>query len=69
MRVQLNDQEDVFIWNDLHQNGKFSVHSLYLALISSGIVETNKVFWWLKVHLKIIFFMWYIYKEVIFDKR
>jgi hypothetical protein len=45
----------VFIWNDLHQNGKFSVHSLYLALISSGIVETNKVFWWLKVHLKIIF--------------
>jgi hypothetical protein len=61
VHVQLNNQEDVFIWN-LHQNGQFFVHSLYLTLINSGIVDTNKV------PLKIKIFMWYMYKEVVLTK-
>jgi hypothetical protein len=40
MDVHLNDSNDVFKWN-LHQNGQYSVHSLYLALINNGVVQRN----------------------------
>jgi hypothetical protein len=39
--VQLVDSEDVFHWN-LHQHGQFTVHSMYLALINNGFVDTNR---------------------------
>jgi hypothetical protein len=58
----------VFIWN-IHENGNFFVHSLYLALINNGIVETNEVLWRLKAPLKIKMLMWYIYKEVVLIKN
>jgi hypothetical protein len=45
MHVKLNEQAD-----NLHQNGKITVRSLYLALISNGVAHMNKR---LKVHLKI----------------
>jgi hypothetical protein len=54
MHVRLNDQADVFIWN-LHQNGQYTVKSLYLALISNGVANINKQLWKLKVLLKINF--------------
>jgi hypothetical protein len=40
MNVQLNDSNDIFKWN-LHQNGQYSVHSLYLALINNRVVQRN----------------------------
>jgi hypothetical protein len=67
VHVQLNNREDVFIWN-LHQIGQFFVHSLYLALVNNRIVDTNKVPWRLKVPMKIKIFMWYMYKEVVLTK-
>ena len=40
--VQLSQGSDVFRWN-LHGNGKFSVDSMYRALIQSGVaVDNNK---------------------------
>jgi hypothetical protein len=35
MHVRLNTNKDVFLWN-LHQHENFSVHSMYLALITMG---------------------------------
>jgi hypothetical protein len=56
MNVQLNDNADVFEWN-LHQNGLYSVHSLYTTLINNGIVQTNKIVWKMNIPLKIKIFM------------
>jgi hypothetical protein len=62
MHVRLNDQADVFRWN-LHQNGQYTVKSLYLALINTGVTNMNKQLWKLKVPLKIKIFMWYLKKR------
>jgi hypothetical protein len=67
IHVRLNDQVDVFLWN-LHQNGKYTIHSLYLALINNGITHMNKQLWRLKVPLKIKIFMWYMKKEAVLTK-
>jgi hypothetical protein len=67
MAVRLNNNDDVIRWK-LHQHGKYSVHSLYLALISNGMIERNKMLWRLKVPLKIKIFMWYMKKEVVLTK-
>jgi hypothetical protein len=67
LHVRLNYQKDVFIWN-LHQNGIYIVHSLYLALINNGIANINKQLWRVKIPLKIKIFMWYMKKEVILMK-
>jgi hypothetical protein len=56
MHVRHNAQADVFVWN-LHQNGQYKVKSLYMALISNGVVHMNKQLWKLKVSLKIKIFM------------
>jgi hypothetical protein len=42
--VQLADSEDVFRWN-LHQNGQFTVHLMYVALINNGFADTNRKMW------------------------
>jgi hypothetical protein len=67
MHVRLKDQADVFIWN-LHQNGQYTIKSLYLALISNDVINMNKQLWKLKVPLKIKFFMWYLKREVVLTK-
>jgi hypothetical protein len=67
MEVRLNNNADLFYWN-LHQHGKFSVHSMYLALINNGTVIRNYIIWRLKISLKIKIFMWYMYKEVVSTK-
>jgi hypothetical protein len=67
MHVRLNDQNDVFVWN-LHQHGSFTVHSLYLALITNGTAHINKQLWRMKVPLKIKISMWYLRKEVVLTK-
>jgi hypothetical protein len=65
--VCLNNQNDVFQW-DLHQNGKFSIHSMYIALISNRLIIRNTSIWKLKISLKIKIFIWYLYKEVVLTK-
>jgi hypothetical protein len=65
--VQLNDSDDVFKSN-LHQNGQYSVHSLYLATINNGVVHTNTRVWKMRIPLKIKIFMWYIQKGVVLTK-
>jgi hypothetical protein len=62
--VQLTDAEDVFRWN-LHQSGQFTIHSMYLALINNGFVDTNKRMWKVRIPLKIKIFMWYLYKGAV----
>jgi hypothetical protein len=42
--VQLADSNDIFRWN-LYQNGQFSIHSMYQALINNGFVDTNRKMW------------------------
>jgi hypothetical protein len=64
MHVHLNNNRDVFIWN-LHQHGKFSVYSMYLALINNGLVIRNTLIGKLKIQLKIKKLMWYMQKEVV----
>jgi hypothetical protein len=67
MGVCLNYQNDVFRWN-LHQNGKFLIHSMYLVLISNGAIIRNNLIWRMKAPLKNKIFMWYLYKEVVLTK-
>jgi hypothetical protein len=57
MDVRLNNNADLVCWN-LHQHGKFSIHSMYLALINNGMVIRNNIIWRLKIPLKIKIFMW-----------
>ena len=66
--VQLSQGSDVFRWN-LHGNGKFSVDSMYRALIQSGVaVNNNKKIWKMKIPLKNKIFAWYLRRGVILNK-
>lgn len=66
-RVQLDQGEDEFTWG-LTKSGKFSVKSLYQALIKINIPNHNKVIWKLKAPLKIKVFLWYLKRGVILTK-
>jgi hypothetical protein len=58
--IQLTDGKDEFYWN-LLENGKFSVASLYNALILSDLpVIYNKKIWKMKIPLKNKKFAWYL---------
>jgi hypothetical protein len=66
--VQLTDEKDEFQWN-LYENGKFSVASMYNALISSDLqVLDNKKIWKMKIPLKNKIFAWYLRRGVILTK-
>ena len=67
MHIQLIDENDTCRWN-LHQNGLFSAHSMYLALINNGHIERNKYLWSLKMPLKIKIFMWYMSRGIVLTK-
>ena len=66
-QVRLNDRGDVFKWG-LLQNGIFSVHSLYSALICNGHVRQNRTLWKTRISLKIKIFMWYLHRGVVLTK-
>jgi len=56
VNVQLTNQRDRFVW-ELHQNGLFSVKSMYKALVTAEAVPYNTFIWKLKLPLKIkVFF-------------
>jgi len=65
--VHLTNQRDHFGWR-LHQNGLFSVNSMYRALLGVQALPYNNLIWKLKLPLKIKVFMWYLYKGVILTK-
>jgi hypothetical protein len=66
--IQLTTGKDIFRWN-LHENGKFSVASLYNALILSDLpVYDNKKIWKMKIPLKNKIFAWYLRRGVILTK-
>src|SRR5438105_208673 len=66
--VQLTQGSNEFCWN-LHENGKFSVDSMYRALIHSAVsVDNNKNIWNMKVPLKVRIFTWYLRKGVLLTK-
>jgi hypothetical protein len=52
VHIQLNNDVDQIRWN-LHQNGQFTIHSMYLAVINNGVVERNWDIWQLRVPFKI----------------
>ena len=67
VHVNLNEAKDIFKWK-LHQNKMFTVHSMYNALMSNGVVMRERSLWNLKVPLKIKIFMWYLKKGVVLTK-
>jgi hypothetical protein len=67
-RVQLMQGSDVVRWN-LNESGKFSVDSMYKALIQSDTpVFTNKKIWSMKIPLKTKIFAWYLRRGIILTK-
>ena len=57
VNVQLTNQRDHFVWG-LHQNGLFSVKSMYRALLIAEVVPYNTFIWKLKLPLKVkVFFV------------
>ena len=66
--VQLSHGSDVFRWN-LYGNGKFSVESMYRALIQFDVlVDNNKKIWKMQIPLKNKIFAWYLRRGVILTK-
>jgi hypothetical protein len=66
--VQLTQGSDVFRWN-LTENGKFSVDSMYKALIHPEVqVDSNNKIWKMKIPLKTKVFAWYLRRGVILTK-
>jgi hypothetical protein len=66
--IQLTDDRDVFRWN-LHDNGRFSVASMYKALLNSDCPATKfKSLWKMRIPLKTKIFSWYLRRGVILTK-
>jgi hypothetical protein len=68
--IQLQNGQAEFHWN-LYENGKFSVASIYNALILPDVpinkISNNKL-WKLKIPLWIKVFGWYLCKGVVLTK-
>ena len=67
MNVNLVNRPDSFRWA-LHQNGLFSVRSMYRALMVTQALPYSLHIWKIKISLKIKIFMWYLYKGVTLTK-
>jgi hypothetical protein len=66
--IQLVPGADEFRWN-LTKNGKFSVSSMYKALIiPNQPIMNNKYIWKMKIPLKTKVFAWYLRRGVILTK-
>ncbi|WVZ51061.1 LOW QUALITY PROTEIN: hypothetical protein U9M48_002247 [Paspalum notatum var. saurae] len=66
VHINLNGDTDVFIWG-LHKHGSFSVKSMYLHLVNSG-VKVSQENMQMKIPLKIKVFMYYLKQGVILTK-
>jgi hypothetical protein len=65
--VRFSDNRDLFRWS-LHQHGRFSVQSMYRALISEHVIPANTHIWKLKLPLKIKVFLWFLFNGKILTK-
>jgi hypothetical protein len=68
--IQLEEGHNEFRWN-LHENGKFSVASMYNALILLDVPidkVSNDKLWKLKIPLQIKVFGWYLRNGVVLTK-
>ena len=65
--VELVQGRHIGIWT-LQQNGLFSVHSMYLALMDDNILPINRSLWKLKIPLKGKVFIWLLHHGVILTK-
>jgi hypothetical protein len=67
MIVHLTDEPDSFNWH-LTPTGSFSVKSMYVDIMSGHTVFLKKYLWKIKVPLKIIIFLWFLYKKAVLMK-
>jgi hypothetical protein len=67
LTTSLTNDKDVFIWN-LHKSGTFSTQTMYIALISDGIIPRKCPIWKIKVPLMIKIFLWYMKNGVTLTK-
>jgi hypothetical protein len=67
VNIHLRERTDIFRWS-LKHDGKFSVSSMYQALLDSDIVPHNSYLWKIKIPLKIKAFLWLLYREAILTK-
>jgi hypothetical protein len=68
--IQLQNGPDEFRWN-LYENGKFSIDSMYNALILPDVPidkSSNNKLWKLKILLRIKVFGWYLRKGLVLTK-
>jgi hypothetical protein len=66
VNISLVDGQDNFIWV-LQKSGLFTVKSMYEHLINSGTKVSQEI-WYMKIHLKIKVFMYYLKRGVILAK-
>jgi hypothetical protein len=67
ININLTNDKDIFVWN-LHKSGVFKVHSLYTFIIQQGVIPQKCPLWKIKVPLKIMIFLWYLFKGVTLTK-
>jgi hypothetical protein len=67
VNTQLTDRRDTFEWS-LHQHDRFTVWSMYRALIIPHITPRRHHIWKLRIPLKIKVFMWYLIKNIVLTK-
>ena len=65
--IQLSDEPDTFRWK-LHQNGKFSVKSMYDAMVHNEVPIDNRKLWKLKIPLRVKIFLWFMNRGVILTR-
>jgi hypothetical protein len=65
--IHLRERAYIFRW-PLKYDGKFSISSMYQALLDSNIVPHNNYLWKIKIPLKIKVFLWLLYREAILTK-
>jgi len=64
--VNLQGKRDAFVWG-LHSSGRYSVKSMYAALINNG-VKVSQDLWQIKIPTRIKIFLWYLKRGVVLTK-
>jgi hypothetical protein len=67
MEINLNDDQDKFIWG-LTSSGKFTIKSMYGDMLNGHTRYLCKYLWKIKISLKIKIFMWFVSKKVLLTR-